>query len=59
LRKRTASARFEGGGVKVDGLRKRMAVAHSEARVKVAVCSGASDEATACSRARIEEGRWW
>jgi hypothetical protein len=34
LRKRTEVVRSEGGGVKVDGLRKRTAAARSEAGVK-------------------------
>jgi hypothetical protein len=61
-----AAACSEGGGVEVDGgsvtrtksLRKRMAVACSEARVESTVCSRARDEAAACSGARIEDGRW-
>jgi hypothetical protein len=56
----------EGGRVEVDGssttmtksLRKRMAAAHSEARVEAVVCSRAGDEATVCSGAGIEDGRW-
>jgi hypothetical protein len=39
----------EGGEVEVDGSRKRTAMARFRA----------DDEATACSRAGIEEGRWW
>jgi hypothetical protein len=35
----------EGGGVKVNGLRKRTAAALSEAGVEVAMCFGANDEA--------------
>jgi hypothetical protein len=62
----TAAARSEGGGVEVDNggatmtksLRKRTAVARSEAGVEAAACSTVGDEATACSRARIEDGRW-
>jgi hypothetical protein len=38
-------------------LRKRTVAARSEA--EVVVCSRAGDEATACSGARIEDGRWW
>jgi hypothetical protein len=45
----TAAVRSEGGRVEVNGLRKRM----------VATCSGAGDEAAVCSRARIEDDRWW
>jgi hypothetical protein len=59
-------ARSEGGGVEVDSgsvtmsksLRKRTAVACSEAGVKAATCSEAGDEATTCFRAGIEDGRW-
>jgi hypothetical protein len=47
LRKRTAAARSEGGGVEIDRLRKRMVVAPSEAGVEVAACSGGGDEAAA------------
>jgi hypothetical protein len=36
-------ARSEGGGVEVDGLRKRMAAAGSEAGVEATACSGASN----------------
>jgi hypothetical protein len=43
----------------MDGLRKRTVVARSEARVKEVACSGAGDEAAACSEANIEDGRWW
>jgi hypothetical protein len=39
-------------------LKKRMAAARSEARVKEAECSRARDEAVACSKAGIEDGRW-
>jgi hypothetical protein len=50
LRKRMVATHFKGGGVDVDGLRKRTAaVALSEVR----------DEVTACSKAGIEDGRWW
>jgi hypothetical protein len=42
----------------MDGLRKRTVVARSEARVKEVACSGAGDEAAACSEANIEDGRW-
>jgi hypothetical protein len=59
LRKRTAAMHSEGGGLKVDGLRKRMAVVRSVAGVKTVACSGAGDEAAACSEARIEDGRSW
>jgi hypothetical protein len=55
----TAATCSEGGGVKVDGLRKRMAVAHSKAGVEAAACSRVSDEAAACSRDGINDGRWW
>jgi hypothetical protein len=62
-----AVARSEGGGVEVDSasvtmtssLRKRTAVARSEAEVEAAACSRAGDEATALSGAGIEDGRWW
>jgi hypothetical protein len=40
-------------------LRKRTAVACSEARVEVVVCSGTGDEVTVCSGARIEDDWWW
>jgi hypothetical protein len=40
-------------------LRKRMAVVRSVAGVKTVACSGAGDEAAACSEARIEDGRSW
>jgi hypothetical protein len=61
-----AAARTEGGGVKVNSssvtmtksLRKRMVVAHSEAGVKAAMCSGAGDKVVACSRVEIMDGRW-
>jgi hypothetical protein len=57
----------EGGRVEVDGggvtmtknLRKRTAAGRFEARIEVAACSGAGDEAVVCSRAKIEDGRWW
>jgi hypothetical protein len=57
----------EGGRVKVDGgntimtksLMKRMAVTRFEAVVEAAACSGAGDEATACSEVGIKDGRWW
>jgi hypothetical protein len=42
----------------MDGLRKRTVVARSEAEVEVATYSRARDEAAACSRAGIEDGRW-
>jgi hypothetical protein len=58
LRKRTAAARSEGGGVEVDGLKKGMVAARSEVGVEAAMCSGADDEAAACSGVRIEDGRW-
>jgi hypothetical protein len=56
----------KGGRVEVDSssttmtksLRKRTAAAHSEAGVEAVVCSGAGDEVAACSRAKIEDGRW-
>jgi hypothetical protein len=35
-----------------------MAVVHFEAEVEAAASSGSGDEAVACSRARIEDGRW-
>jgi hypothetical protein len=41
-------SRSEGGGVKVDGLRKRTPAARSEARVEAAPCFGAE----------IEDDRW-
>jgi hypothetical protein len=58
-------ARFEGGGVEVDGgsvimiksLRKTTVAARSEAGVEAAACSGVGDEAAACSKAGIEDGR--
>jgi hypothetical protein len=58
--------RSKGGRVEVDGysvimtksLRKRMATSRSEAVFEAAACSGARDKAAACSRARIEDGRW-
>jgi hypothetical protein len=53
-----AAACSEGGGVKVDGLRKMMAAAHSKDGVEAAVCFGADDEVVACSGVRIEDGRW-
>jgi hypothetical protein len=61
-----AEVKSEGGRVEVDNgsvtmtksLRKRTAVARSEAGVKVAACSEAGDEAAACSGAEIEDGRW-
>jgi hypothetical protein len=53
----------------VNGLRKRMVAARSEARVKVAARSEAGveaaahseagDEAAVCSGPGIEDGRWW
>jgi hypothetical protein len=39
-------------------LRKRMAMACSEAEVEAAACSRATDEAAACFGARIKDGRW-
>jgi hypothetical protein len=51
------TTRSEGGRVKVDGLRKRTAMACSEAGVEVAVCSEARNETPTCSKARIEDGR--
>jgi hypothetical protein len=61
-----AVARSEGGGVEVDdgsvtmtkSLRKRAAVARSEAEVEAAACSRARDKAAACSRVRTKDGRW-
>jgi hypothetical protein len=61
-----AAACSRGGGVKVDdvstimikSLKKRTAAARSEATVELVVCSGAGDEAAACSRVEIEDGRW-
>jgi hypothetical protein len=50
--------RSKGGGVKVDGLRKTTTVAHFEAGVEAAACSGARDEASVCSGTRIKDGRW-
>jgi hypothetical protein len=38
-------------------LKKRMAAAHSEARVEVVACSEARDEVAACFGAGIEDGR--
>jgi hypothetical protein len=58
LRKRIAVTRFEGAGVEVDGLRKRMAATRSQAGVEAAACSGASDEVAVCSGGRIEDDRW-
>jgi hypothetical protein len=60
------AARSKGDGVEVDSdrttmtksLRKRTTVAHSEAGVEAAACSGARDKATACSGDGIEDGRW-
>jgi hypothetical protein len=57
----------EGGGVEVDSgstsmtksLRKRMAVACSEAGIEAVACSRARDEAVACFGAGIEDSRWW
>jgi hypothetical protein len=59
MRKRTMTARSEGGVVEVDDLRKRTVAAHFEAEVEAAACSRADDEATACSGAGIEDGGWW
>jgi hypothetical protein len=61
------AARYEGGGVEVDGdsvtmtkrLRKRTVAARSEAGVEAVVCSGARDEAVACFGARIKDSRLW
>jgi hypothetical protein len=53
-----AAVRSEGGRVEVDGLRKRMAVAHSEVGVEAAACSGTSDKTAACFGAGIEDSRW-
>jgi hypothetical protein len=61
------AAHSEGGGVEVDGgsaimtksLRNRTAMTRFEARVEVAACSEDGDEAAACCRAGIEDGRWW
>jgi hypothetical protein len=39
----------EGGGVMVNGLRKRMVTVRFEAGVEATACSGASDEAALCS----------
>jgi hypothetical protein len=39
-------------------LRKRMAAVHSEAGVVAVACSGAKDEAAACTEAGIKDGRW-
>jgi hypothetical protein len=58
LRKRTVEACSQGDGVEVNGLRKRTAAAHSEVEVESVACPGVSDEATTCSRARIEDDRW-
>jgi hypothetical protein len=58
LRKRMVALRSKGGGVRVDGLRKRMTAARSEAGVKAAACSGTGDEVVACSGAGIKDGRW-
>jgi hypothetical protein len=38
-------------------LRKRIVVAHFEARVEVVACSEAEDEAVVCSGTRIKDGR--
>jgi hypothetical protein len=52
------AARSDGGRAKVDGLRKRMAAAHSEGgRVEATMCSRASDEAAMCSGAGIKDDR--
>jgi hypothetical protein len=59
LRKRSVVAHSEGGGVEVDGLRKRTVAARSEGGVKAVACSRASDEATSCFEAEIEDNRWW
>jgi hypothetical protein len=53
-----AAARSEGGGVEVDGLRKRTSVMHSEGGVEAAACSVAGDKVAVCSGASIEDGRW-
>jgi hypothetical protein len=61
-----AVAHSEGGGVEVDdgsvtmtkSLRKRTAVARSEAKVEAATCSRARDKAAACSRVRTKDARW-
>jgi hypothetical protein len=66
LRKRMAVTRSEGGRVEVDdggatlsrGLRKRMVVAWSEAKVEVVACSEARDEPATCFGAGIKDGRW-
>jgi hypothetical protein len=52
-----ATTHSKGGKVKVDGLRKRTAMACFEAAVEVAVCSEARNETPTCSEARIEDGR--
>jgi hypothetical protein len=61
-----AATHSEGGRVEVDdggvtlsrGLRKRMVVAWSEAKVEVVACSEARYEPATCFGARIEDGRW-
>jgi hypothetical protein len=61
-----AVACSKGGRIKVDSgsvtmtksLRKRTVAACSEAGVKAVVCSRVGDEASACSGARVEDGRW-
>jgi hypothetical protein len=40
------------------GLRKRMVVAWSEAKVEVVACSEARYEPATCFGARIKDGRW-
>jgi hypothetical protein len=40
-------------------LRNRTAMTRFEARVEVAACSEDGDEAAACCRAGIKDGRWW
>jgi hypothetical protein len=54
-----AVAHSERGRVEVVSLRKRMVAARSEAEVEAVVWSRAGNEAVACSRARIKDGRWW
>jgi hypothetical protein len=44
---------------RTDGLWKRMMVACYKDGVEAIKCFGAGDEAVACSRAKIEDGRWW
>jgi hypothetical protein len=48
----------EGGGVKVDDLRKRTATVRSKTGVEAAACSGVGNEAAMLSRAGIKDDRW-